>query len=108
MVWIFQVLIDGPYGAPTQDIFEAEHAVLIAAGIGITPFASILQSIMCRYRNLRHKCPNCDYIWDNPQNSDPFVKKVFELWMRHGRIIAIHLGRFYLGNSRATLIGMVH
>ena len=31
---------------------------------------------MCRYRNLRHKCPNCDYIWDNPQSDEPFVKKV--------------------------------
>lgn len=72
----FKVLIDGPYGAPSQHIFEAEHAVLIAAGIGITPFASILQSIMCRYRNLRHKCPKCDYIWDNPQTNEPFVKKV--------------------------------
>lgn len=71
-----QVLIDGPYGAPSQHIFEAEHAVLIAAGIGITPFASILQSIMCRYRNLRHKCPSCEHIWDNPQDTQPFVKKV--------------------------------
>lgn len=71
-----QILIDGPYGAPTQHIFEAEHAVLIAAGIGITPFASILQSIMCRYRNRRHKCPNCDYIWDNPQSEELCLKKV--------------------------------
>ena len=29
-----EVYIDGPYGAPAVDIFEAEHAVLIAAGIG--------------------------------------------------------------------------
>ena len=29
-----EVFIDGPYGAPAADIFEAEHAVLIAAGIG--------------------------------------------------------------------------
>ncbi|CAF1066670.1 unnamed protein product [Adineta steineri] len=76
-----EILIDGPYGAPSQHIFEAEHAVLIAAGIGITPFASILQSIMCRYRNLRHKCPNCEHIWDNPQNDEPFVKKVDFIWV---------------------------
>uniref|UniRef100_UPI00358E8DD0 NADPH oxidase 5 isoform X2 n=1 Tax=Myxine glutinosa TaxID=7769 RepID=UPI00358E8DD0 len=38
--------LDGPYGTPTRRIFLAEHAVLIGAGIGITPFASILQSIM--------------------------------------------------------------
>ena len=71
-----KVLIDGPYGAPSQHIFEADHAVLIAAGIGITPFASILQSIMCRYRNRRHKCPNCDYIWDNQETEELSVKKV--------------------------------
>ncbi|CAF1117807.1 unnamed protein product [Rotaria sp. Silwood1] len=76
-----QVLIDGPYGAPSQHIFEAEHAVLIAAGIGITPFASILQSIMCRYRNRRHKCPNCEYIWDNPESEELCLKKVDFIWV---------------------------
>ncbi|XP_077173403.1 NADPH oxidase 5 isoform X3 [Paroedura picta] len=41
--------IDGPYGTPTRRIFTSEHAVLIGAGIGVTPFASILQSVMHRY-----------------------------------------------------------
>ena len=43
-----QVFIDGPFGAPTNSIFHAQHAVLIGTGIGVTPFASILQSIMHR------------------------------------------------------------
>ena len=43
-----QVFIDGPFGAPTSQIFHAQHAVLIGTGIGVTPFASILQSIMMR------------------------------------------------------------
>lgn len=42
------VFIDGPFGAPTNSIFHAQHAVLIGTGIGVTPFASILQSIMHR------------------------------------------------------------
>lgn len=42
----FQCYVDGPYGTPTRQIFASEHAILIGAGIGITPFASILQSIM--------------------------------------------------------------
>ena len=29
-----EVYIDGPYGTPATEIFEAEHAVLVAAGIG--------------------------------------------------------------------------
>ncbi len=42
------VYIDGPFGAPTSPIFHAQHALLIGTGIGVTPFASILQSIMHR------------------------------------------------------------
>ena len=29
------VRIDGPYGAPAEDVFKSEVAVLIGAGIGI-------------------------------------------------------------------------
>ena len=57
------MFIDGPYGSPSVHIFQAEHAVLIGAGIGVTPFASILQSIMIRYRNARQVCPRCNHSW---------------------------------------------
>ena len=61
------VYIDGPHSAPSSTIFSAEHAVLVATGIGVTPFASILQSIVARFRmkqslgNLRQ----VDFIWVN-------------------------------------------
>jgi predicted ferric reductase len=42
--------IDGPYGTPSAEIFNSSHAVLIGAGIGVTPFAAILQSILLRAR----------------------------------------------------------
>ena len=42
-----EVYIDGPYGAPSSAVFnDLDHVVLVATGIGVTPFASILQSIM--------------------------------------------------------------
>nr|QHW03300.1 NADPH oxidase complex component NoxA [Flammulina velutipes]UXX34480.1 FfNoxA protein [Expression vector pBHg-FfNoxA-OE] len=44
------VRIDGPYGAPAEDVFDAEVAVLVGAGIGVTPFASILKHIWYRQR----------------------------------------------------------
>ena len=43
------IYIDGPFGSPSSNIYRAEHAVLIGTGIGVTPFASILQSIAHRY-----------------------------------------------------------
>ncbi|XP_066588886.1 NADPH oxidase 5 [Prorops nasuta] len=58
-----EIYIDGPYGAPSSHIFQAQHAVLIATGIGVTPFASILQSIMHRYWKARHTCPKCKFSW---------------------------------------------
>lgn len=40
--------VDGPYGTPTARIFESKAAILIAAGIGVTPFASVLASLLYR------------------------------------------------------------
>jgi NADPH oxidase 5 len=40
--------VDGPYGSPSAHIFEAKNAVLIGAGIGVTPFASVLESLVMR------------------------------------------------------------
>ncbi|XP_043227823.1 NADPH oxidase 5-like isoform X2 [Amphibalanus amphitrite] len=56
-----EIYIDGPYGTPSSHIFRAQHAVLIGTGIGVTPFASILQSIMYRYWKNRHRCPRCEH-----------------------------------------------
>lgn len=44
------IYLDGPYGSPAAEIFESKVPVLIGAGIGVTPFASILRSILHRRR----------------------------------------------------------
>ena len=44
-----EVLLDGPYGAPSQHVFETRHGILVAAGIGVTPSASILSSVLARW-----------------------------------------------------------
>lgn len=42
------VYIDGPFGSASEDVFNFECSVLVGAGIGVTPFASILKSIWYR------------------------------------------------------------
>ena len=78
-----QVFIDGPFGAPTSQIFRAQHAVLIGTGIGVTPFASILQSIMHRYWQERNECPRCKYNWTNDLSSSSVLnlRKVDFFWI---------------------------
>ena len=81
----FQIFIDGPFGAPSSNIFRAEHAVLIGTGIGVTPFASILQSIMHRYWNVKRNCPRCDYQWSDELHAVFNLKKVF--WLSRKSIL---------------------
>ncbi|XP_016408886.1 NADPH oxidase 5 [Sinocyclocheilus rhinocerous] len=74
--------VDGPFGTPTRQIFASEHAVLIGAGIGITPFASILQSIMCRYRMRKQNYPNCNYSWcETIKDNEMKLRKVDFIWI---------------------------
>ena len=51
-----EIFVDGPFGSPSSNIYRAEHAVLIGTGIGVTPFASILQSIMHRWDTAAPAC----------------------------------------------------
>jgi NAD(P)H-flavin reductase len=40
-----RVMVDGPFGSASEDVFKFEVSVLVGAGIGVTPFASVLKSI---------------------------------------------------------------
>lgn len=74
--------IDGPYGTATREIFETEHAVLIGAGIGVTPMASILQSIMYRYKESKRICPSCKFsFYGAIPESVMNLKKVNFIWI---------------------------
>lgn len=51
--------VDGPFGTASEDVFDYEVSMLVGAGIGVTPFASILKSIWYKFKdndpNLRTK-----------------------------------------------------
>ncbi|XP_033112375.1 NADPH oxidase 5-like [Anneissia japonica] len=78
-----QVYIDGPYATQSCRVFETDHAVLVATGIGVTPFASILYSILHRYRNSKLTCPSCHHSWieDGAVRSLNRLKKVDFVWI---------------------------
>lgn len=57
--------IDGPYGAPAEDVFENEIAILIGTGIGVTPWASILKNIwhLRNSPNPPRRLRRVEFIW---------------------------------------------
>merc|ERR1712039_729661 len=40
--------IAGPFGAPAQKVWDFNTLMVVGAGIGVTPFASILRSVQIR------------------------------------------------------------
>ncbi|CAK6980106.1 cytochrome b-245 heavy chain [Scomber scombrus] len=60
------VAIDGPFGTASEDVFRYEVVMLVGAGIGVTPFASILKSVW--YKRIQN-------------NQDVFTKKIYFYWL---------------------------
>ncbi|KAF7377911.1 FAD-binding FR-type domain-containing protein [Mycena sanguinolenta] len=46
-----RIMVDGPFGTSSEDFLDYETVLLVGAGIGVTPFASILKSIWYRMNN---------------------------------------------------------
>lgn len=60
-----RIRIDGPYGAPAEDVLDNEIAILIGTGIGVTPWASILKNIwhMRLAPNPPRRLRRVEFIW---------------------------------------------
>jgi NADPH oxidase len=52
-----RVMVDGPFGTSSEEFLNYETVLLVGAGIGVTPFASILKSIWYRMNNFHHSKP---------------------------------------------------
>eukprot|EP00438_Fugacium_kawagutii_P035563 Skav229227 [mRNA] locus=scaffold864:187111:198950:- [translate_table: standard] len=46
--WAVVLQVTGPFGAPAQKVWGFETLMVVGAGIGVTPFASILRSVQLR------------------------------------------------------------
>jgi len=61
-----KVFLDGPYGAPAQNHYRYKHIMLIASGIGATPFASIMKDLLYRFKheqNFSNTIISVDFYW---------------------------------------------
>ncbi|KAL7825475.1 hypothetical protein AOLI_G00326820 [Acnodon oligacanthus] len=56
-----KLYVDGPFGTPSEEVFNYEVSVCVAGGIGVTPFASILHTLLdgCR----QYKLQRLYFVW---------------------------------------------
>lgn len=77
----FPAYLDGPYGTASGHIFESQVAILVGAGIGVTPFASVLSSLILRARAQRPVPNKVHFYWLNrdPYSFEWFAELLLEL-----------------------------
>ena len=61
-----RIAVDGPFGTASEDVFTHQVGLLVGAGIGVTPFASILKSVFYKLTN---------------ENTTLKLKKVYFYWI---------------------------
>eukprot|EP00967_Tisochrysis_lutea_P104930 scaffold159592_cov32-Tisochrysis_lutea.AAC.4 len=86
---------DGPYGTSSEKVFHFSVMILVAAGVGVTPFASILKTLAFQAKNGVMETPlkKVAFFWtcrnEDEFNSfkdimvgiceDPYLGSIFEL-----------------------------
>ena len=57
-----KVRIEGPFGGGNQDWYKFEVAVMVGGGIGVTPYASILNDLVSFFNNLKSFNLMCSHL----------------------------------------------
>ncbi|XP_069746964.1 NADPH oxidase 4 isoform X2 [Narcine bancroftii] len=56
-----KLYIDGPFGSPSEEVFNYEVSLCVAGGIGVTPFASVLNTLLIDWK--QYKLRRLYFIW---------------------------------------------
>ena len=57
--WAGQIRLEGPFGGGNQDWYKFEVAVMVGGGIGVTPYASILNDLVFGTSTNRYSGVSC-------------------------------------------------
>lgn len=74
------VYLDGPVGAPTQDYVRYKTVICVGAGIGVTPFASILKDVVHLWED--NRCLQCKAV-RHPNSFQ--IQKLYFHWVTRGQ-----------------------
>ena len=86
--------IDGPYGTASAQVVESKVAVLVGAGIGVTPFASVLESLAeQRARGRASGLEQVYFVWVSRDQAafEWFAALLGRLEREHPEFFAFHI-----------------
>uniref|UniRef100_H3CJD2 Ferric reductase NAD binding domain-containing protein n=1 Tax=Tetraodon nigroviridis TaxID=99883 RepID=H3CJD2_TETNG len=48
-----RIYVDGPFGSPSEEVFNYDVSLCVAGGIGVTPFACVLHTLLDGWTHFR-------------------------------------------------------
>lgn len=60
LYYMFRLYVDGPFGSPSEEVFNYDVSLCVAGGIGVTPFACVLHALLWVMEKC-HKLKNNEY-----------------------------------------------
>jgi len=81
---VIRLRCDGPHGAPSELVWKHKVVMLVGAGIGVTPFASILKSLQCQVKARQTKASKVSLGNSEIEDFDPCTSVHF-YWLCRGQ-----------------------
>eukprot|EP01130_Rhizamoeba_saxonica_P009681 TRINITY_DN3947_c0_g1_i1.p1 TRINITY_DN3947_c0_g1~~TRINITY_DN3947_c0_g1_i1.p1 ORF type:complete len:351 (-),score=51.13 TRINITY_DN3947_c0_g1_i1:40-1092(-) len=103
------IMIDGPYGAASEEVFGFDTVILFAAGIGVTPFASILKAIkhMLDVNPDQCRIQRVHFYWSN-RDSTAFEWFIWLLAYLEQTCDFLDINLFFTGNLTPDQVRAAH
>lgn len=95
-----RLYIDGPFGSPSEDVFNYDVSFCVAGGIGVTPFACVLNALLWVIKQKANDCLFCGATIFNV-----FLPPLNTQWRLDGFQVAEAV--FCLGLQRAPVVLLV-
>lgn len=102
-----RIIVNGPYSSCARYVFDCEHVILICTGIGVTPYASILSSLMAQFQSHEnHRIKKVDFIWINRdyRNFEWFIRLLDQLEQKQEPHTFLDIHLYFTGVKTNPLI----
>eukprot|EP00435_Cladocopium_sp_Y103_P066471 s922_g28.t1 len=92
-----RLALDGPFSAPTQSALDKRVLIAVGAGVGVTPFISLLSTLVSELvsAETKHGLVEAHFYWISREPTDfIFAWNILQKWLKHPILqskIFIHL-----------------
>ena len=84
-----RLALDGPFSAPTQSALDKRVLIAVGAGVGVTPFISLLSTLVSELvsAETKHGLVEAHFYWVSREPTDVWIAEMFDLQLFFNTIL---------------------